>query len=567
MARDEAGTLARIRAVRKDAEARTAHHQGRIVDNVGDNFMAEFASVVNATHFAVEFARALREARAQDPRSLELRIGIHVGDVLRDDDERLYGDAVIVAARITGITEPGAISVSSAGQIHLAGRDEIATRYLGEHVLKNVDLPVGIFRVELDPESEGTLRSEVEVSLGRPAIVVLPFDNMSSDPDQEFLVDGLVEDLTTALAASSWFAVIARNSAFAYKGRSFKVTDVSKELGARYIVEGSVRRSGNRLRVAAQLIDGNNGHHIWADRYDRDLNDLFAVQDELTEAIAAVLIPSVAGAERTRALAQPDRDLDAWASLHRGMAVMGRAAASEFREARRRFQRAAELAPSWGLPHAMEALSLVLGITFERTDDAMKALQDGLSTAERGVRLAPNDAEAHHALGWIAAFAQQYDRAGQAFERGIALNSSMAGCYHGLGFTHSLNDRPEEAIPLLERCILLSPRDSQMNFRRGHLGQAHFQLGHYAEALAHVQAALDLKEEYGFTYLAAAIHGMADNLDEGRSCVERARTRFPENTVETLRAFLSPSLYALHVEGLTRLGEGFAPVASGGVAS
>ncbi len=313
------------------------------------------------------------------------------------------------------------------------------------------------------------------------------------------------------------------------------------------------------MRVTAQLIDGATGHHIWADRYDRDLNDLFALQDELTEAIAAVLVRSVAGAERTRVLAQPDRDLDAWSSLHRGMAVMRRAAASEFREARRRFQRAAELAPSWGMPHAMEALSLVLAITFERTDDVMAALQDGLKSARRGVELSPNDAEAHHALGWIAAFARKYRQAGQAFERGIALNSSMAGCYHGLGFTHSLNDRPEEAVPLLERCILLSPQDSQMDFRRGHLGQAHFQLGHYQEAMDQVQAALELKEQYGFTYLAAAIQGMAENLDEGRSWLERARTRFPDLSVESLRAFLSPPLYALHLEGIAKLGEGFAP--------
>jgi len=555
--RDERGTIDRVRALRESAHALAKEHDGRIVDAVGDNFMAEFASVVNATGFAMDATRRLATSQEDDAHALQLRIGIHVGDILEDEDQRLYGDAVNLAARVMTVGDPGAVCISSAAQIHLATRSDLTLQFLGEYEVKNVEHPVGVHRVEIATKepTQASPKSAVESSFGRPAIAILPFDNMSSDPDQEFLADGLVEDLTTALAASSWFTVIARNSAFSYKGRSFNVSDVSEELGARYIVEGSVRRSAQRVRVNVQLIEGATGHHIWAEKYDRDMHDLFEMQDELTNSISAVLIPSLTGAERRRALSKPDRDLGAWESLHRGMTHLGRGNAAEHLETRKWLKRAMKLAPHWGMPYANDALALVLAITFERTDDVIGALQEGMASAERGVQLSPNDAEAHHALGWMTAFARQYERSQKAFEKGIELNASMAGCYHGLGFTHSMNDRPEAAIPVLERAILLSPHDSQMHFRRGHLGQAMFQLGRYDEAIDNVLAALELKDEYGFTYLVAAACGQAGRIEEGQIYVERAKTRFPEQSVETLKAFLSAPLYELHLEGLAKLAE------------
>jgi adenylate cyclase len=553
--RDERGTLERVRALREAARTLAAEHDGRIVDAVGDNFMAEFASVVNATLFAMAASRRLQEAQKNDEHALILRIGIHVGDILEDEDRCLYGDAVNLAARVMTVGDPGAICVSSAAQIHLASRAELSTRFLGEYKVKNFVRPVGVHGVELERQAPTarTPDSPLESSFGRPAIVILPFDNMSSDPDQEFLADGLVEDLTTALSASSWFTVIARNSAFSYKGSPINITKVSQELGARYVVEGSVRRAGKRVRVNVQLIEGVTGHHIWAEKYDRDMDDLFALQDELTDSISGVLVPTLTGAERKRVMAQPERDFDAWECLHRGTCFIGGKHTADHLEARKWLRRAMELAPRWGMPHANDALALVLAITFELTDDVVAALQQGLASAERGAQLSPRDAEAQHALGWITAFARQYERSQKAFERGLELNASMAGCYHGLGFTHSLNGRPEDAIPLLERSILLSPHDPQMHFRRGHLGQAFFQIGRYDEAIEYSLAALELKEEYGFSYLAAAAFGMAGRREEGRALLERAKTRFPKNSVKSLRTFLSEPLYALHLEGIAQL--------------
>ena len=553
--RDEQGTIEKLRTLREAVDSLARDHDGRIVDAVGDNFMAEFASVVNATLFAMAATRQLRDQQENDVHALVLRIGIHVGDILEDEEQRLYGDVVNLAARVMTVGDPGTICISSAAQIHLASRAELSTRFLGEFDVKNFARPVGVHCIELDvkPPTMPVPDSPVERQFGRPAIVILPFDNMSSDPDQEFLADGLVEDLTTALSASSWFTVIARNSAFSYKGRSFKITDVSKELGARYVVEGSVRRMGNRVRVTVQLIEGITGHHIWAERYDRDMDDLFAMQDELTASICGVLVPSVTGAERKRVMTQAELNFGAWECLHRGISHMSGRQALEHLEARKWLRRAMEISPHWGMPHANDALALVLAITFGRTADIVVALQEGLASAERGVHLSPHDAESHNALGWITAFARQYERSQKAFERGIELNASMAGCYHGLGFTYSLSGRPKDAIPPLERSILLSPHDPQMNFRRGHLGQALFQLGRYDEAIEHVLVALQLKEEYGFSYLAAAALGMAGRRDEGRTLLERAKKRFPDQSVESLRAFLSEPLYALHLKGLEQL--------------
>lgn len=553
--RDERGTLERVRALREAARSLAEEHDGRIVDAVGDNFMAEFASVVNATLFAMSASRRLQEAEKNDDHALVLRIGIHVGDILEDEDRCLYGDAVNLAARVMSVGDPGAICVSSTAQIHLASRTELSTRFLGEYEVKNFTRPVGVHRVELERQARTapTPESPLESSFGRPAIVILPFDNMSSDPDQEFLADGLVEDLTTALSASSWFTVIARNSAFSYKGSPINITKVSRELGARYVVEGSVRRAGKRVRINVQLIEGVTGHHIWAEKYDRDMDDLFALQDELTDSISGVLVPTLTGAERKRVMAQPERDFDAWECLHRGTCFIGGKQEAHHLEARKWLHRAMELAPRWGLPHANDALALVLAITYELTDDVVAALQQGLASAERGAQMSPLDAEAQHALGWITAFARQYERSQKAFERGLELNASMAGCYHGLGFTHSLNGRPEDAIPLLKRSILLSPHDPQMHFRRGHLGQAFFQIGRYEEAIEYSLAALELKDEYGFSYLAAAACGMAGRREEGRALLERAKTRFPKNSVESLRTFLSEPLYRLHLKGIAEL--------------
>ncbi|MCG8588280.1 MAG: adenylate/guanylate cyclase domain-containing protein [Proteobacteria bacterium] len=564
MARDEPGTLRAIRALRDLAREIVAEGSGRVVDAVGDALLAEFPSVVNATSAAVAVNRRLAADDASDREVLTLRIGIHVGEVLEDAEGQLYGEAVNVAARIMALGGSGDILLSAAAQTHLGRRAGVETRFVGEYEVKNVSSAIEVHRV-FDPttDAENTAGPErlapireptqLERVSGLPAIAVLPFDNMSSEPDQDYLADGLVEDLITALACSRWFAVIARNSTFVYKGRAVSIREASRELGARYIVEGSVRRVGSRVRVTGQLIDGTTGAHVWAERYDREVADLFDLQDELTQALTGALIPSVQGAERARAMAKPAHNLDAWESLHRGIWHLGIDTLEDHEQARRWFAHATRLAPRWGLPYAAQAWSRVLDITYEFAEDVVKSLSEGFRCAERAVALSPDDVEARNALGWISAFARRYDDARKAFERGIDLNPSAAGCHHGVGFVLSMCDRPEEALKPLRHAVLLSPQDPQLDFRRGHLGQALFQLGRYDEAIDEVRASLELRHAYGFAYLLAAALGMAGRLEEGREVVAEAQGRFPDNRVEGLRNFLSPDLYALHLEGLSRL--------------
>ena len=570
MARDDAETLVAMRALREQVRAIFAKAGGRLVDSVGDEFLAEFPSIVNATEAASKLAVERRGAKSEDRHALELRIGIHVGDVLEDREARLYGDAVNIAARVMALADPGGILLSSTAQGHLGVRPNIKTRYAGEFEVKNFARAVPVHRVVLPGEDDqdalepGAAAGNDAVDPSRltpleqiaalPAIAVLPFDNMSRDPDQDFLADGLVEDLITALSCSRWFSVIARNSSFVYKGKPVSIPEVSRELGARYIVEGSIRRSGSRVRVTGQLIDGTTGAHVWADRYDREFDDLFELQDELTLAITAAVIPSVQGAERSRAMAKPRQDLNAWECLHRGTWHLGHYNAEDQKRACEFFERASEFSPRWGLPFAAQAWSRVLSITFEMVDDVVDAARSGLRLAERAVLLSPNDVEAQHALGWASIFTRQYDTALKAFERGVELNPSAAGCYHGIGFVHSMCDRADRSLEPLRRSILLSPQDPQLHFRRGHLGQVLLQLERYDEAIEEVRAAITLRRDYGFYYLLAAAHGLAGQLEEGRAIAQDAESKFSDNRIEGLRAFLSPTLYALHLDGVKRLG-------------
>jgi len=561
MARDDAETLTAMRALRERVRDRFATDEGRVVDSVGDGFLAEFASLVNATRSAAELTEELAREAALNPNALELRIGIHVGDILEDAEGRIYGDAVNVAARIMGLAEPGGIFLSSAAELHLGRRHGLETRLVGEFEGKNLSSKIVVYQVvpntsdaESSPRAkQGSAPTQLEKSAGLPAIAVLPFDNMSSDPDQEFLADGLVEDLITALSCSRWFSVIARNSSFVYKGKPISVPEVSRQLGARYVVEGSIRRAGSRVRVTGQLIDGTTGAHVWAERYDREVDDLFDLQDELTLAITGALIPSVQRAERSRAMAKAPHSLDAWECLHRGIWHLDRHTAKDQAQACEFFERASSLAPRWGLPWAAQAWSRVLAITFGVADDVLEALQSGLRFAERAAMLSPGDVEAQHALGWTSTFARQYETAQKAFERGIELNPSSAGCHHGIGFVHSMRERPDLALEPLERSILLSPRDPQLHFRRGHLGQALFQLERYDEAIDEVRASITLRHDFGFSFLLAAIYGMDGRIDEGRAIAKETQAKFPKHRVEALQAFLSPTLFELHLRGLERL--------------
>ena len=350
MGDDEEGTHERLRAhLREVVDPKIREHRGRIVKNTGDGLLAEFASVVDAMRCAVEVQAGMADRNAAIPANtrIDFRVGVHQGDVVIEDND-IFGDAVNVAARLEGLAEPGGICVSARVRGDAAGKLDLAFEDLGEQALKNIARPVRAYRVAMERPAEAA-KEPVPLPLpDKPSIAVLPFANMSDDPEQEYFADGMVEEIITALSKLRWFFVIARNSSFAYKGRAVDIKQVGRELGVRYVLEGSVRRGGNRLRITAQLVDAATGNHVWAERYDRDLADIFAVQDETTERVVAAIEPELYAAEHIRSQRKPQRSLDAWECIIRALAHVGQSTRAGREEAEALCRRAIAIAPDYG---------------------------------------------------------------------------------------------------------------------------------------------------------------------------------------------------------------------------
>src|SRR5262249_34097312 len=325
MGQDDEGSRTALRSIRRSVgEPAIAAHRGRIVKTTGDGLLVEFSSVVDAVRCSVEVQRevATRNALVPVGRRIEFRMGINLGDIIIDDGD-IFGDGVNIAARLEALAEPGGIYISAAAHEQVRDKVDVAFDDLGEQQFKNIARPVRIYRVAIGlPSLSGATLGGVEPPLplpDKPSIAVLPFQNMSGDPDQEYFADGMVEEIITVLSRYPSLFVIARNSSFKYKGRAVDVKQVGRELGVRYVLEGSVRKAGNRVRVTAQLIEAEAGNHVWAERYDRDLADIFAVQDEITEAVTIAIAPAIDDAERQRAMRKPPGSIDAWAAYQRGL--------------------------------------------------------------------------------------------------------------------------------------------------------------------------------------------------------------------------------------------------------
>jgi adenylate cyclase len=337
MEADEAGTLARVKALRADLlHPKVAAYGGRLVKFTGDGALIEFPSAVDAVQHALEVQRemARRNAAESDGRRIDLRMGINIGDIIIDGDD-IYGDGVNVAARLEGIAEPGGICVSGTVHDYVRGKVDAQFRDMGAQTLKNIAKPVQVYGIVLDrEEASAETKSAPRLALpSKPSIAVLAFQNMSGDPEQEYFADGIAEDVITALSRSRWLFVVARNSSFTYKNRSVDVRQIGRELGVRYVLEGSVRKAGSRVRITAQLVDALNGHHVWADRYDRGLEDIFAVQDEMTSQIASAIAPGIVAAEVQRVQAKSPGELGNWERLMRAHWHIQRFNRDDFREA------------------------------------------------------------------------------------------------------------------------------------------------------------------------------------------------------------------------------------------
>ena len=429
MGQDEAATLAGLEAHRRELiEPTIAGHNGRLVKLMGDGLLVEFASVVDAVACAVAIQRGMAGRNESVPPDcrIEFRIGINLGDVIVEGTD-LYGDGVNIAARMEGLAEPGGICLSRQVFDQIEGKLEFDFTDLGEREVKNIARPIRVYRVGLAESRAGTMRASApEPMMARPAVAVLPFTNLSRDPEQEYFSDGLTEDLITALAAWRSFPVIARNSTFVYKGQAGDVKRVGRELGARYLLEGSVRKAGNRIRVAAQLIDVETGHHVWAERYDRALEDVFELQDEITQHIAALIAPELEQAELKKSAVKRSDSLTAWDYYLRGIALLHAYTCEGNASARRVFERAIALDHYYTEAWTGLAYSHLRDIDLGCTDNRETSLAKGFEAARRAVGLDAVSSAAHLCLGQAYVWAEQYDLAIAETEAAVELNPNNA---------------------------------------------------------------------------------------------------------------------------------------------
>jgi len=543
---DEEGTLARLGALRRDLiDPQIAAHQGRIVKTTGDGILVEFASVVGAVRCAVAVQRAMaaREALLPEDRRIIFRVGINLGDIVVEDGD-IFGDGVNIAARLEGIADPGGICLSASAHEQVRGKIDVEFADLGDQSLKNIARPVRAYRIVLEtpPPQPAALPLP-----DKPSIAVLPFQNMSGDPEQEYFADGMVEEIITALSRIRWLFVIARNSSFSYKGQSPDVKQVGRELGVRYVLEGSVRKGGNRVRITAQLIDAETGTHLWADRFDGLIEDVFELQDKIAISVAGVIEPALQAAETARSAGRPTDDLTAYAFCLRGYAMFF-SSDKQIPEALRLFEQAIERDPRYGpaLASAAVCCSRLLSRSEDPTADRLK----GADLARRALEVAGDDPRtlANAALA-LATFGEDIGTMMALVDRTLALNPSFARGWHISGLLRHFAGQQDLAIEHAEAALRLSPR-ARSGWAFSVIGGAHFLSGRFDEAVRKLLLAIQDDPNFPAPYRSlAACYAHMGRLDEAREIVARLRAITPL-VVDDAVIFRNPEQRELYLSGL-----------------
>jgi len=549
---DEAGTFVALGTMRGAAEKLVRQHRGRIANTAGDSILAEFSSAVEA----VNCAMALQSMPPEQGIGTELRarIGIHLGDVMERNGD-LFGTAVNIAARLEDIAEPGGIVVSSAVRDATAGKLPASFMDLGVKTLKNIEEPVRVYA--LSAASKSTLaqthRAKEELPLpNKPSIAVLPFDNLSGDRDQEYFADGMVEEIITALSRFRGLFVIARNSSFAYKGRAVDVKQVGRELGVRYILEGSVRKAGNRVRISGQLIDTSTGVHLWADRFDGSLEDIFDLQDQITASVVGAIAPKLEQAEIERSTRKPTENLDAYDFYLRGLAGAHQWTKESTAEALNHFYRAIELDPHFAAAYGMAARVYALRRAGGWLQLSDVEVAEVARLARRAAELGRDDAIALGTAGWTFSYlVGDHEHGMRLTDRAIALNPNLAWAWLFSGWVRLWRGEPEAAIERLGRALRLNPNDPHSYSMYHAMAQAHLFIGRHDEAVSWAQRAVAEKPEFPFaSIVAAACYALAGQPAEAQRAVRRVLQLDPTWSVSTLHNRF-PVRQPQHVSKLT----------------
>ncbi len=534
---DPEATLTRSRAYRRDlVDPAIVEHRGRSVKTTPEGVLAEFASAVDAVSCAVaiQHGMALRNAEVARERQLLLRIGIDVGDIIIDGED-ILGNGVNVAARLESIAEPGAILVSARVEEDARGTSEACFDDVGERRLKNIARPVRAYRVRPGP---GARTAAVPLLLplpDKPSIAVLPFQNMSGDPEQDYFADGMVEDIITALSRYRWLFVIARNSSFTYKGRAVDVKQVGRELGVRFVLEGSVRKAGAKVRITTQLIDAANGMHLWADRFDGALDDVFELQDEVTARVVGQLAPTLERAEIERVELERTESRDAYDSFLRGMSLLHRHTKEAVTDAPQFFRKAIALDPDFAAAHGMAALSYVLASVNGWIAEPSE-MAEAARFARRGAELGKDDAVALYSAGFALVFVTHEVDDGAAFvDQALALNPNLAPAWMFSSWVEVCLGEHETAIEHGRKSLRLSPLDPLTYVALAAIGAAHFLCGRYDEGASFAERAVrDQPRFAAASRVAAACHMLAGRTEEAQKALARVLALDPGLRISNL---------------------------------
>jgi adenylate cyclase len=563
MGEDEEATVRTITAHRKVITSVIEKYRGRVVDSPGDNILAEFVSVVDAVQSAVEIQEVVRAKNAELPeeRRMEFRIGVNLGDVIQEG-ERIYGDGVNIAARVEGLADGGGICISGSAYEQIENKLALGYEYIGEHTVKNIVKPIRVYRVPTGPETLQKVTEErrpapswqraalaVVIALlvvaggvaiwksyrpstpptevasvekmafplpDKPSIAVLPFDNLSGDPEQEYFSDGITEQIITGLSKISSLFVIARNSTFTYKGQPVKIQQVSEELGVRYVLEGSVQKSGDRVRINAQLIDAIKGNHLWSETYDRELKDIFAVQDDITQKILTALQVELTRGEQARVTSRGTNNLKAYLKLlqaHERWLQMNKESNAL---ARQLAEESIALDSDYAVAYLTLAATHILDVLLGSSKSPKDSMKQAIALNKKALALDDSLPNAHSQLGILYAMTRKHEKGVAEAKRGVELNPNSAGAYDLLGMTLSYVGRPEEAIPMFKKAIRLQPLAPGKYYY--HLGRAYLSTGQCDEAISACEEALRRASNNLFAHvIATAAYSICGREEEARA--------------------------------------------------
>ena len=537
MAQDEENTLARLKSHRAELiDLKIAEHRGRIVKTTGDGLLAEFASAVDAVRCATDVQRGMtgREAKLAEDHRIRFRIGINVGDVIIDAND-LYGDGVNIAARLETLAEPGSVFISRTVHDQVRDRLDLTFDDLGERELKNIPRPVRVYRVVLDGSPTPGRVAEPLALPDRPSIAVLPFTNISGDPEQEYFADGMVEDIITALARLKWLFVIARNSSFTYKGRAVDIKQVARELGVRYVLEGSVRKAGGRVRITGQLIDATNGAHLWADRFDGSLADIFDLQDQVTASVVGAIEPSLRQAEIERSRRKRPENLDAYDYYLRALPHAYANMPGESSEAIRLLGDVLRIDPHYAAAHGIKAWCHEQRFSREgqREDDRVAAIEH----ARAAITYGTDDAAALAHAGFVLFIVgRDIDAAQNTLARALVANPNSALAHMKQGIVHAFLGNAAPAIEHSQTALRLSPFDSMSNEPKLALAIVHLFAGRYDDAISWASQSVQANPRFSIPYtVLVAAYVKAGRTTEARATIERLREILPGCTMQTFQ--------------------------------